>query len=119
MEMRVAKSQTESQQTIAARNATIAQVKQYADEKNWPALAKMLQTFEGLSRASNSTSRLDAKFSDVVDETYSKVVDAERSMRVWYIFGTAALLLSTVLSNVLLERSFQRLERQMPSKKGK
>jgi len=116
MEMRVAQSAADYQNTIAARKAIVAQAQQYADAKNYSALAKVLQSFQEMSRASNSTSRLDDKFFAQVDAANAKVAAVEANMRWWYIVGTAMLLFSTILSNVLLDRSFQRLERQIPSK---
>lgn len=116
MEMRVSKSSTQYQQTIAARKAIVAQSQQYADAKNYSALAQMLQKFQEISRASNSTSRLDDEFSAQVDAANAKVAEIEANMRWWYISGTAALLLSSILSNLLLDRSFKHLEHQVTSK---
>src|SRR5262245_23868713 len=58
MEMRVATSSAEYQQTIASRTAIVVQAQKYADGKNYTALTKMLQGFQEMSRSSNSTSRL-------------------------------------------------------------
>lgn len=116
MEMRVAKSPIEYQQTIKAREAIVAQAGQLANAKNYSSLAQMLQKFEELSRASNSTSRLDKEFFAQVDAANAKVAEIEANMRWWYIVGTAALLLSNILSNLLLDRSFKRIEHQVTSK---
>src|SRR6266850_6073007 len=116
MEMRVAKSPAEYQQTIAARKAIVAQAQRYADAKNYSELAKILQAFQEMSRASNSTSRLDEAFFAQVNAANDKVAEIEATMRLWYIVGTAALLLSSVLSSLLAERGFQRLEHTMRSK---
>jgi len=119
MEMRVAKSAEQYQLAIAGRETIIAQARQYADKKDYKALSKMLQDFERTSRESDSTSHLDTKFFSEVDEANARVSAAESGMRLWYILGTAALLLSSIVSNVLLERSSQRLERQILSKRSR
>jgi mevalonate kinase len=116
MEMRVAKSREQYQQTIAARNALITRAKEFAEAKNYSALAQILNKFQELSRASNSTSRLDDEYFAAVDTANSKVAEIESNMRWWYMAGTAALLLSSLLSSVLLDRSFQRLEHRIASK---
>jgi hypothetical protein len=116
MEMRVAKSSEQYQQTIAAREAIITQAQQYANAKNYSALAQMVQKFQELSRAASSTSRLDDKFFAAVDAANAKVAEVEASMRWWYVIGTAALLLSSIMSSLLLDRSFQRLEHQITSR---
>ncbi len=114
MEMRVASSQAHFEQTIAARKAIIAKAQEYADAKNWTALADMFDNFDKLFRSSNALARLDQQFSAEVDAARTNVSRIEAEMRWWYVIGTAALLLSTIVSNVLLERSFRKLERQLP-----
>ncbi len=115
MEMRVAKSSAEYTQTIATREAIVAQAHRYADAKDYSGLVKMLKNIQENLWASNSTSHLDDAFFAQVDEANAKVAEIEATMRWCYIAGTAALLLSSVLSNLLLDRSFRRNTNQIMS----
>jgi hypothetical protein len=112
MEGRVAESPGQYKEELAARDFILGQAEKSAQSKDYRTLMALLHKLTRMSDTLHPTAELDKQFFAAVDAANDRVSESEGKVRFWYVFGTAFLLLSSLLASITLEITLRKVEAQ-------